>query len=184
MKTKEEIREDIQRKLKSQDPELLQKHSARIRDKLFQRKDFQQAKCVLITLSLKDEVDTFPIVERCLKMGKRVVVQKVNADKKGMGLREIRDIYQDTEPGVWGIREPRNDRTSEVRLEDLDYLMLPGVAFDKQGHRLGRGGGFFDRLLSQIKRSIPRIGLAFPFQIIDALPAESHDERVDITLSE
>ena len=89
----------------------------------------------------------------------------------------------DCKPGAWGVSEPDIRKTRRASLSEVDCMVLPGLAFDAGGNRLGRGKGYFDRLLSRTKRGVPRIALAYPFQVMDRLPADSLDRPVDIVLS-
>lgn len=183
MKAKKEIREKIRRKLKAQGQRKRSEQSRRIHKSLFRLDLFKKSKCLLIYLSLPEEVDTLRVIKRCLSMGKRVVVPKMNVRRGVLELREVTNLERDVEKGVYGVVEPRPRSTRRVSPQKIDCMILPGLAFDAGGNRLGRGRGFFDKLLNRIKPGIPRIALAFPFQIMDRLPVESHDRPVDVLLS-
>ncbi len=181
MMTKEKIREEIKRKLEGQGEKERLERSRKIQEALFHSEAFQRAKCILIYVSFNGEVDTRGIIRKCFSMGKRVVVPKVNVEEACVNLREIRDDGSLVK-GTYGIPEPREDRSHEARPEEIDCVILPGVAFDRSGRRLGRGGGFFDKLLSAIPAKVPRIALAFSFQVVDRLPVNGHDRPVDRVL--
>ncbi len=87
-------------------------------------------------------------------------------------------------PGAFGVREPRADIAHAVAPEMLDLLLVPGVAFLRDGERLGRGGGFYDRLLSGLLAHTRKIGVCFDAQILAELPLEPHDQRVDFLATE
>lgn len=183
MKTKKEIREEIRRKLKRQGHEERSIHSRRIHRSLYRLEVFKKSKCLLIYVSLPDEVETLPVIEKCLSMGKRVVVPRMVVKKKELTLREVKNLKKDFKRGPYGVLEPKVDLTRKVLPKEIDCIVLPGLAFDPEGNRLGRGRGFFDRLLSRIASTVPRIAFAFPFQVVNHLPTEHHDRPIDILLS-
>ncbi len=119
--------------------------------------------------SFRSEVETGPMIRRALASGKRIILPKVAG--KELFLFEIRDFDKDVSSGAWGISEPRG--TARVRLDDIDIIIVPGAAFDRQGNRIGYGAGFYDRLLAEFKK--PTIAIAFEEQIVPALPADPHD---------
>ena len=182
MKTKKEIREEIRRKLGVLTPSERAEESGRIHRRLYENAAFRDSRCLLITLSLPEEVDTLPVVRYCLQQGKTVVIPRIKPGG-AMELCRLRDPDGDLLIGRLGIREPRPDAMQCIECEELDCIVLPGVAFDRQGNRLGRGGGYFDRLLAKVRPGVPRIALAFACQIVDALPVEAHDRPVDVVLS-
>jgi len=183
MKSKEEIREEIKRKLKGQDKSDRRRRSLSVRESLYRLDSFIKAKVVLIYLSLPEEVDTLPLIERCLSSGKRVVLPRVSSDSQSLELYEVKDLGTDLENGPWGLREPRALAERKVEPDSVDCVILTGLAFDRDGHRLGRGRGFFDKLLALIPARVPRVALAFAFQVLDRLPTEIHDERVNTVIS-
>ncbi len=90
--------------------------------------------------------------------------------------------FDDLQKGTFGILEPKPEAMHLVAPEELDLVLVPGIAFDKRGYRLGYGGGFYDAFLAQTK--MVKVGLAFDFQIVDLLPTREEDERVDLIVSE
>jgi len=94
----------------------------------------------------------------------------------------IEDI-KDLVPGAYGIPEPR-DNANVLRAQDLDLIVVPGVAFDRAGNRLGRGAGYYDRFLSLLPSTTPCVGLGYDFQVVSSLPnLEPHDRRVTVVLT-
>jgi 5-formyltetrahydrofolate cyclo-ligase len=87
------------------------------------------------------------------------------------------------EVGAYNILEPRQDTIKEIPIESIDLILVPGVVFDIHGNRIGHGKGYYDRLLNDTQ-NIPHVGLAFGFQIVDAVPVEGHDLPVDIIVTE
>ena len=138
--------------------------------------EFEAARTVLLYVSFKSEVDTIPLIRHCLENGKRVVLPKVDREENELLLFEIKNM-EELAPGCFGIPEPSVGRDRKAEVHDMDLVIVPGVAFDERRNRLGYGKGFYDNLLKS-KRS-PAIALSYEDQIVPALPAESHDVRMD-----
>ncbi len=134
---------------------------------------FQQATTILLYHALNDEVDTRPLIQRW-GMQKRLILPVV----KGNDL-ELRLFTgeKNLKTGAFNILEPIGQPFNDYNT--LDLVIVPGVAFDKQGNRLGRGRGYYDRLLVQIPTTTYKIGLCFPYQLMDEIPAEPFDVRMD-----
>ena len=154
-----------------------------IRGKLFKEEAFKKAKLVMFYVSLKDEVNTLGMIDEALKDGKRVCVPVILKEAKRLIAGEIMDRKEDLERQHFGIYQPKEGRVKEVPLEDIDLVIVPGVAFDKHNVRLGRGHGYYDRFLCALPDSAKTIGLAFDFQLVDKLPADSHDIPVWKTIT-
>ena len=95
----------------------------------------------------------------------------------------VNNLDHDLEMGPYGIQQPRMPQAEALPMEDIDLSIVPGVAFDKQNHRLGRGAGYYDRFLMSFPSGKPTIGLAYDFQILDSLPTEEHDIPVTRVIS-
>lgn len=171
-------------KLRAQDARLRRKKSRRIAEKLFSHAAFLRAKTVCFYVSLPSEVDTHPMIDRAIRMGKRVVAPLSDLENKELKLFEIKDRRKDLTKGRFGIWEPRADRKRRVSPKTLDWVIVPGVAFDRRKNRLGRGLGFYDRFLSRLTPRAVRAGLAFSFQIISRLPVERHDKTMHLIVTE
>ena len=104
-----------------------------------------------------------------------------------MDAYEILDLEKETTKGSFGILEPINEVVEDKRLikpEEIDLVIVPGVAFDKNMNRIGFGGGFYDRYLSLLKSSCKKVGLAYQFQIVEKIETEEHDMKVDMIVTE
>lgn len=133
------------------------------------------AKTVLAYAALPDEVDTTTLLDQLLADGKTILLPKV-IDHEKMEVR-LYTGRNDLQEGAFHILEPiglpfRN-------LSAIDVAIIPGMAFTRDGKRLGRGKGFYDRFLAQLPSSTVRIGICFPFQLIENIPTESHDLSMD-----
>ncbi len=150
---------------------------------MFRLTAFRRAGTVCCYVALPYEVQTWRMIEEMLTLGKRVVGPVVHRRSKRLSLSEIRDPAADLTPGAFGVWEPRASRRRPVPLEDVDRVLVPGLAFDRRGHRLGHGLGYFDRLLARVPKTTPTVGLAFRFQLLKHLPAAPHDRAVQTVLT-
>lgn len=140
------------------------------------------ARTVLVTLPFRSEWDTRLLAARALHAGKRVVVPRVDRVARMLRLHAVADLDADIVASYLGIPEPR-DTLPAVDPSHIDWVLVPGVAFDASGRRLGYGGGFYDRLLPLFRAGTPRIAGAFDVQIVDEVPAGPHDRRVNAVVS-
>lgn len=146
---------------------------------------YRQAKCVLAYLDFGTELQTSYWVAQALRDGKRVLLPRVNRASKHLDLYPVTDLGQDVAPGTWGIREPLPERCNkEEALGTIDFVLLPGVAFDRQGGRLGYGGGFYDKLLARLPHQPLLVAGAFALQVVDDIPLEPTDRKVDWLVTE
>jgi 5-formyltetrahydrofolate cyclo-ligase len=154
--------------------------SARARQLLCRREIWTEARSVLLFAPMADEIDIWPLVTEALGAGKRVALPRYDASSDSYLACEIRDCESDLCPGYFGIREPRPG--CEVMPGNrLDLILVPGIAFDLSGRRLGRGKGYYDRWLPALCGKT--CGVAFDEQIVDGIPFEPHDQVVDCILT-
>ncbi|OVE73682.1 5-formyltetrahydrofolate cyclo-ligase [bacterium B13(2017)] len=134
---------------------------------------------ISVYVSTKNEVITYHIINEILKKC-NVWIPKCNGN-----LLEFYSIssIEDLELGKFGILEPRSSLTKLKELNDLDLIIVPGIAFDINCNRLGRGKGFYDRCLSQLKKDVVRVGLAYDNQVLDNLPHNEYDQPVDYVIT-
>jgi 5-formyltetrahydrofolate cyclo-ligase len=158
--------------------------SGRIWERVAALSCYQHARVVLGYMAFDHEVLTDGLMRQAMASGKQIVLPMVQADRDRMTLYAIEDLEHDVAPGYRGILEPRPRRTRAVAPETLELVLIPGVAFDLRGGRLGFGAGFYDRLLSRLPRDIPTVGLAFDFQVIPRLPSQPHDIMLDAIVTE
>ncbi|HLF18920.1 MAG TPA: 5-formyltetrahydrofolate cyclo-ligase [Candidatus Omnitrophota bacterium] len=177
-KTKQDLRERILTLLRNQKEEERIKKSLSIKDKLFKTKLIQEAKTILFYASFDGEVDTFEMIRQASQLGKRIGLPIIQSKQKQI-IPALWDVHESLVEGPYGIRQPQNHPTKRFSMEELDAVIVPGVAFDRNNHRLGRGGGYYDRFLAVLPKEIPTIGLAFDFQCIDSIPGlGDHDVRL------
>lgn len=142
---------------------------------------------VFTYIPMPDEVDIRPLIQYCFEQEYRVIAPKVSEEGRNLSLHSI-SSFQDLETGYKGILEPGMDTPLLHKLSEIDLMLVPGIAFDRQGGRLGFGRGFYDRFLGKFQeQSLPhplKLALAFGFQMVPAVPMEGHDLRVDQVITE
>jgi len=171
---KESIRKEILNKRLSH--RQIEEQSVKIAEKFCSLPEVKKAKNILLYYPHKNEVDTRPLIKKLLKKtGISVFLPKVSG--KDILPVQIKDLSS-LKSGYAGIKEPEG---LPVKPEKLDIVVVPAIAFDKRGHRLGYGKGYYDRFLS--KTNALKVGFAFDFQVVDELPAEEHDIPVDLIIT-
>lgn len=134
--------------------------------------------------SMADEADTRALIRGALASGKQVCMPVIEGESGDLKLVEVTGI-DNFEPGPFGILEPPAAGRKYVAPESIDLAIVPGIAFDRQGHRLGFGKGYYDRLLAVLeKKPVPALALAFGFQLVERIPTLPHDIRMDLIATE
>lgn len=164
------------------DQPLREKKDEHIRSRLKLLKEFREAKAVLLFASFRTEPDTHLLIKDCLKQQKRVFLPRVNISKRELEIKEI-DPSEELIKGHWGIPEPP-DRAPSRDINEADLIIVPGLCFDRKGGRIGYGAGYYDKLLSNLKRPVPVVAIAYDEQIVETVPIETHDKRVDIIVTD
>ena len=183
---KTELRKLIKEKRKTFSKKELDNLSLKIADNLLSLKEMTFVKNVLIYVSTKGEVDTLGLIEEFFKLGKIVYVPKVIDIKTGLMRFYKISSLEDLEPGCMNILEPKKslEILDESLIDDSFVIVMPGLAFDKKGHRLGYGGGFYDRFNARVYSGLLKLALSFDFQLIDELIANEFDIDVDKVITE
>jgi 5-formyltetrahydrofolate cyclo-ligase len=147
----------------------------------------QQARCLLVYACFRTEVMTHDLIAELSRQGKCLLLPKVNGGTRRLDLYEIADRDVDMVPGVWQISEPVPERCRLASPDEVDFALVPGVAFDLRGGRLGYGGGFYDILLAKLTpRLAPEciVAAAFELQIVDEVPVAKKDIPVPYIITE
>ncbi|MCZ2664832.1 5-formyltetrahydrofolate cyclo-ligase [Bacteroides fragilis] len=176
MERKKQLRKWIAQEKKKYSDSTLKALSEKVLTTLEAYPEFQKGHTILLYHSMKDEVQTHAFIEKWSR-SKKIILPVVIGDEL-----ELR-VYtgpQDLAISSYGIAEPTGTRFTDYRA--IDLAVIPGVAFDRHGHRLGRGKGYYDRLLPQI--AAPKAGICFPFQLVEEVPAEEFDFRMDTVIAQ
>jgi 5-formyltetrahydrofolate cyclo-ligase len=147
---------------------------------------FRSAGTVLLYWSLRGEVETAALALAAREAGKRLALPRVQHRPRALLLHEWSGIPADLVEGAYGISEPRAD-WPVIDPSQIDLVVVPGVAFDRRGARLGYGGGYYDRTLPLVRERNPAtlaVGLCYSFQVLELLPSEPHDQLVDALCTE
>lgn len=180
---KVKLRKIILAKVKNLKEEERQRKSLLIKNKLFKLSVFKKAKTVMFYMSKDGEVDTIPMIKEAIQKGKKVVVPITLTSEKELAVSLISGNERELEIGPWGVKQPKKTYLRPINLENIDLVVVPGLAFDSKNNRLGRGGGYYDCFLKKLPESISTVGLAFDFQIVKNLPTASHDVKVQTLLT-
>lgn len=182
--TKEGIRREVLRKRDAMREGERDAAGRSIVEKVISLEAYHRAGVVMAYAGIGSEVGTDPFLRAVLGDGKALVLPRVNRAAQALELYEVQDLARDLEPGVWGIPEPRPSTSSPVELGAVDLALVPGVAFDRRGGRLGHGAGFYDKLLGSAGRRAPLVAGAFEVQVVERLPVEPHDVFMDLVATE
>ena len=176
---KKEIRAEVKKRRREADEETLHEKSLQILERFRQLSAYKDASLLLAYVDAKREVETRLLMRCAWDDGKKVAAPRVDGDgiMHFYYLRSLKDL----EPGAFGIMEPRAD--CRICEPEEGLPLMPGVAFDEQGHRVGYGGGYYDRYLEKHPHLI-HIALAFEFQIFPEVPSEKHDICPDLIVTE
>ena len=173
---KQELRKTIRARKRAMTPEEIQTRSASLCRKFLETEAYRQAKTLYGYLPYNQEVRTWAILEQALADGKKVAVPKVYGEE--MKFLYLEDLTQ-VEKGYSGIPEPIAD--GPVAEDETALVLMPGLAFDPQGHRIGYGGGFYDKFLCR-EPNHPTVALCYEFQMVERLETEEFDIPVDAVI--
>ncbi len=182
--SKKDIREGVSKKIRRMSPEELALKYNKIEAQLFEFANFLESRIVLLYIEKPGEVKGRDIVNRAYQYSKIVVLPAFNPTTHGMRLLKVDDPKKDLKKGPRGILEPDAKKCNEVPIECIDIAVIPGIAFDEKGGRIGSGEGYYDRLIPNLAITTRKVALALEDQLVPLVPMESHDRYVDIIISE
>jgi 5-formyltetrahydrofolate cyclo-ligase len=180
---KQRLRDVILARLNAMDSVERLEKSSRILERVLQSGLFTRASVVLVYDSSKTEVDTSRVLDACLAAGKTLCLPRTVKRDCALTPHRVADLQNDLEPCRLGFREPFAKLPREP-LERIDLVVVPGVAFDTCGNRLGRGKGYYDRLLALPEFRARTVAFAFECQLVDTVPHEAHDRGVETLITE
>lgn len=182
MSNKPELRTKILQIRNNLKPEEIEAKSAIIQSQVLALACYDRARSVMLYLNTKNEVVTTDLARKTLSLGKKLVVPL--CQRGDIIPCQILNMEKDLRSGMLGIREPHPERCVVVAPEEIDLVLVPGVAFDKLGNRIGLGKGYYDRFLPQIREDVCAIGLAYACQVVDQIEAQEHDYKMSLLITE
>jgi 5-formyltetrahydrofolate cyclo-ligase len=157
--------------------------SREIAEKILETEAFQKAKTIMFYDATDKEVTARELIEKALNEGKQVLLPYVDQMVSEIRPSLVKNLEDDLRRGNYDIMEPKPEKRRQVELNEIDLVLVPGLAFDRKGNRLGRGKGYYDRFLKILPPKAKRYGLAFDFQILARIPINDFDVRVDSVIT-
>lgn len=182
--SKSEIRGHIHQAIQSLSKTEIAEKTSQIEHRLFEFANFLESTISLLYCAHEDEVNTQDIIQRCFEYNKIVVLPAFDTQNFSMSLLKIDDFDKDLTTGPRGGLEPDAERCKIVPIERIDIAIIPGIALDEKGGRIGSGNGYYDRLIPKLPITTRKVALAFECQIVPQVPMESHDKYMDIIITE
>lgn len=181
---KDELRLNISKILKSLSETDLSEKTKRIENRLFEFANFLESKVVLLYLNRPNEVNTREIIQRAYKYHKIVALPSFDVFKHEITIHKVDNPDTGLIPGWRGVQEPDPSRCKLIPVDFIDIAIIPGIAFDEKGGRIGSGDGFYDRLITKLPITTRKVSLALENQIVQQVPMENSDRHVDIIITE
>ncbi|MDP6776479.1 MAG: 5-formyltetrahydrofolate cyclo-ligase [Candidatus Latescibacteria bacterium] len=177
---KAEIRRSMIRKREALAPHEAARRGEAIRQQILEAPFYQESRCLSCYVSVSNEVDTHELIRGAIAEGKRVAVPVA---RRGRPMTQVRiSDLAELVPAPFGLLEPAEESWDPVPPDAFDLVIVPGLAFDHHGNRIGFGGGFYDRFLAGLRAA--KVGIAYGFQQGETLPTESHDVKLDWLVTE
>ncbi len=180
--TKKELRQQLRQVLGGLPPTTLHQRSVQACTLLTHTPEYSKAEVVMVFLSLPTEIDTTPLVLHAWRSRKRVLAPKVSWEQRRMLPIEITSLSDDVAETPLGIREPAQG--VPIPVASIDLVVVPGLGFDREGNRIGRGRGFYDRFLAHRDFRGTSCGLALEAQVVEQVPSEEMDVQVDMLVTD
>ncbi|KWT83484.1 5-formyltetrahydrofolate cyclo-ligase [Candidatus Magnetominusculus xianensis] len=178
------LRREALRLRDSIDPKTKKTKDSEIHKNLFQTREFTKAKSVMFFASIRSEPNTLDMIAAALTLNKIIVLPRVNLKERSLEPYIITNLFE-LVPGYMNIPEPHPELAAKCSAEDIDVIVMPGLAFDKSGGRVGYGGGYYDRFISGIKGQRPVLAaVAYDEQVMESVPVMSYDQRIDMIVTE
>ncbi len=179
-----QIREDISQMMAALSESKIAEKTRAIEARLFEFANFLEAKIALLYVNGDYEVQTENIIKQSYAYKKIVVLPAFDPEKFEMNLMKVDQFAKELVPGPRNVLEPNKNRCKTVPMERIDIAIIPGLAFDEKGGRIGSGKGYYDRLIPKLAITTRKVALTFEGQIVPQIPMESHDKHVDIIITD
>jgi 5-formyltetrahydrofolate cyclo-ligase len=144
---------------------------------------FQQSTVIAAYISFGSEFQTDTVLDAALRLGKTIVLPKIEPVGRTLSFRTFSGKFDELLRGRWGIPEPDPEKSESMDYSQIEFIIVPGVAFSEQGFRLGYGGGYYDSFISQLPKSSVTVAPTFPIQVLPEVPLEAHDLKVDMLIT-
>lgn len=181
---KQELRKKLLGQLLSLTNEEVKRRSKDVEDRLSSLAIYKQAKKIMVYYPLRGEVDILEMIRKSIKV-KRFFFPVMDTKAKKLLIYQVNSLDDDFRLGPYGVKEPDPEKTEQVDYREIEVVIVPGLGFDREHNRLGRGAGFYDRFLQELTPATKKIGIAFDCQILKDLPTHLPlDQKVDIVVSE
>ncbi len=182
--TKSQIREEIAQKIAALSAKEIAEKTKAIENRLFDFANFLESKITLLYVNNAHEVQTANILKRAYNYNKIVVLPAYSTENFEMELKKVDNLKKDLHQGPRDILQPDESRCKIVPIDKIDIAVIPAVALDEKGGRIGSGEGYYDRLIPKLAITTRKVALALEVQIIPQVPIESRDKHVDIIITE
>lgn len=178
------LRQELLKKRSSLTIDEVVDKSADIAELLFSTDFYKKSKYIMCYIDFRNEVKTEEIIRTSLENGKKIIIPISVVKTRQLILSQLLDYDKELESGTYGILEPKKEFIRRVSPELIDLVLVPGVAFDRRGYRIGYGGGYYDRFLPKVKRSTPKVALAFDIQMVEYVKKGRYDIPMDYIITE
>ncbi len=182
--TKSETRRNMVEAIEKLPEDQITKKTTAIESRLFEFANFLEATIVLLYINRPGEVATERIIKKCFDLGKMVILPSFDSETFKVNLMKVGDFDTDLVSGPRRILEPDGKKCKAVPIECIDIAIVPGIAFDEKGCRLGTGEGHYDRLIPDLPVTTRKVALTMEEQMVPQIPMESHDKHVDIIITD
>jgi len=182
--SKDDIRNRVVTAIQTLSAEELTEKTSKIGNRLFEFANFLESNISLLYMPQKFAVDTTRIIQRCFDYRKIVALPAFNTEKHKMQLFKVDEFEADMTLGPRDILEPQPERCKVIPIERIDIAIIPGVALDEKGGRIGSGEGYYDRFIGKLPITTRKVALSLECQIVQQVPMESHDKFMDIIITE
>ena len=182
--SKSDIRNRVVKAIQTLSAEEIVGKTSQIKNRLFGFANFLEANISLLYMPQQNVVDTKSIIQRCFDYRKIVALPAFNTEKYRMRLFKVDDIEANMTLGPRNIMEPDSERCKLIPIERIDIAIIPGVALDEKGGRIGSGEGYYDRFIGKLPITTRKVALSLECQIVQQVPMEAHDKYMDIIITE
>jgi 5-formyltetrahydrofolate cyclo-ligase len=183
--TKATLRREVLARRDALDPESRARLSSIALSRVSALSVYRRARAVLGYASFGSELDTHPFLRAVLASGRLLALPRVERTERRLALHEVKTLDGELQPGPWGILEPDSARCRTVTPGEIDFVLVPGLVFDRAGGRIGYGAGYYDRLLTAWPEPRPPlVAAALELQLVPAVPVLAGDRRVDLVVTE